>query len=152
MQVRKAVIEDIETIVSIEESALQTSLGMLFFRQEFLTNPFANYYLVEDQGVGIGYIGIRVVDDHGEILNFAVYKEKQRLGYGKYLFEHVLKEMFSLGVMSMSLEVRKSNQVAIGFYQQYGFVESYLRPNYYQNEDAVVYIKEFNDDYISHWK
>jgi ribosomal-protein-alanine N-acetyltransferase len=58
--------------------------------------------------------------------------------------------MLPLGVMSMSLEVRKSNQVAIGFYQQYGFVESYLRPNYYQNEDAVVYIKEFKDDYISH--
>lgn len=152
MQVRKASLGDIETIVSIEESALHTSLGVPFFKQEFLTNPFANYYIVEDQGVSIGYIGIRVVDDHGEILNFAVYKEKQRQGYGKFLFEYVLKEMLSLGVMSMSLEVRKSNQGAIGFYQQYGFVESYLRPNYYQNEDAVVYIKEFKDDYISHWK
>jgi hypothetical protein len=51
MQVRKALLEDVETIVFIEESALQTSLGMPFFRQEFLTNPFANYYLIEDQGV-----------------------------------------------------------------------------------------------------
>lgn len=149
MHVRKAKTEDAELIASIEQSALDASLGIPFLRQELLTNPFANYYIIEKNEVGIGYIGIRVVDDHGEILNFAVYKEKQRQGYGKYLFEFVLKEMLNLGVTSMSLEVRKSNEVAIHFYEQYGFMKSHLRPNYYQDEDAVVYIKEFNHDYIS---
>ena len=149
MQVRKATFEDAEIITAIEQSALDETLGIPFLRQELLTNPFANYYIVEEDGVSIGYIGIRVVDDHGEILNFAVYKEKQRQGYGRFLFESVLKEMFHVGVTSMSLEVRKSNHIAISFYQQYGFVESYLRPNYYKDEDAIVYIKEFNHDYIS---
>ena len=152
MQVRKARDIDAEIISSIEQSALNESLGIPFLRQELLTNPFANYYIVEKNEVGIGYIGVRVVDDHGEIMNFAVYKEKQRQGYGTFLFEYVLKEMLSLGVTSMSLEVRKSNVKAIRFYEKYGFTKSYLRPNYYSDEDAVVYIKEFNHDYISDWK
>jgi [ribosomal protein S18]-alanine N-acetyltransferase len=149
MVVRKATVRDVELIDAIEQSALDETLGIPFLKQELLTNPFANYYIVEKNEVGIGYIGIRVVDDHGEILNFAVYKEKQRQGYGKFLFEHVLKEMLSLGVSSMSLEVKKSNYHAIAFYEQYGFIQSHLRPNYYKNEDAIVYIKEFLYDYIS---
>lgn len=152
MIVRKATVGDVELIDAIEQSALDETLGIPFLRQELVSNPFANYYIVEKNEVGIGYIGIRVVDDHGEIINFAVYKEKQRQGYGTFLFEYILKEMLSLGVTSMSLEVRKSNTKAISFYEKYGFTQSYLRPNYYSDEDAVVYIKEFNNDYISDWK
>ena len=151
MHVRLATKDDAEIIKHIELSALDQSLGTSFLIEELSKNPFANYFIVENnEQVAVGYMGVRIVDDHAEIMNFAIYKPEQRKGYGTFLLEYVLAFSFQHGVRGMSLEVRKSNTLAQYMYEKYGFIASRLRPNYYENEDAVVYFKEFDDDYFSH--
>ena len=95
-------------------------------------------------------MGVRIVDYHAEVMNFAIYKQEQNKGYGTHLLEHVLAYVTSLGVRGMSLEVRKSNTLAQYIYEKYGFTASRLRPNYYLDEDAIVYFKEFDDDHYSY--
>ena len=147
MQIRKATSNDIAAIELIEEDALGTSLGKQFLTNELNNNPFANYFIVEIKKTPVGYIGIRIVDDHAEIINVAVLSAYQNQGYGTFLFEEVLTLMTQYGVRGMSLEVRRSNERAIRFYQKFGFEQTRLRPNYYQNEDALVFFKEFEHDY-----
>jgi ribosomal-protein-alanine N-acetyltransferase len=151
MYVRVAKKEDADIIKHIELSALDQSLGTSFLIEELSKNPFANYFLIySDSDVPVGYMGVRIVDDHAEVMNFAIYKDEQNKGYGTHLLEHVLAYVTSLGVRGMSLEVRKSNTLAQYIYEKYGFVASRLRPNYYLDEDAIVYFKEFNDDHYSY--
>jgi ribosomal-protein-alanine N-acetyltransferase len=151
MQIRRATIEDVDAIKLIELSALSQSFGKSFLEEEVQRNPFANYFVIEkEEGKVIGYMGLRIVDDHAEVMNFAVYKSEQNKGYGTQLMEYVLQYVMEQGVRGMSLEVRKSNEVARRMYSKYGFVASRLRPNYYKDEDGIVYFKEFVDDHISY--
>lgn len=151
MYVRLAKKEDADIIKHIELSALDQSLGTSFLIEELSKNPFANYFLIfTDADVPVGYMGVRIVDDHAEVMNFAIYKEQQNKGYGTHLLEHVLTYVSTQGVRGMSLEVRKSNTLAQYIYEKYGFVASRLRPNYYTDEDAIVYFKEFDDDHYSY--
>ncbi|HEX7597469.1 MAG TPA: ribosomal-protein-alanine N-acetyltransferase, partial [Polyangia bacterium] len=41
---------------------------------------------------------------------------------------------------SVELEVRRSNEAALGLYRRFGFVEVGMRPRYYEDndEDAIV--------------
>ena len=45
----------------------------------------------------------------------------------------------------LTLEVRASNNAAIGLYEKHGFHRAGLRPGYYQKpkEDAVIMTREF---------
>ena len=45
-----------------------------------------------------------------------------------------------MGITAFTLEVRKSNQVAIHVYEKLGFVSVGIRPNFYEKpqEDAVI--------------
>ena len=45
-----------------------------------------------------------------------------------------------MGAASYTLEVRASNQAAIGLYEKFGFVKAGVRPHYYEagGEDAVI--------------
>jgi ribosomal-protein-alanine N-acetyltransferase len=94
-------------------------------------------------------MGVRIVDDHAEVMNFAILKSEQGKGFGTKLLEYVLSFVYQHGVRAMSLEVRKSNTLAQYIYEKYGFEASYMRPKYYNDEDAIVYFKEFTDDYFS---
>lgn len=151
MHIRLATKDDAEAIKHIELSAFDQSLGTSFLIEELSKNPFANYFLLESEDkVALGYMGVRIVDDHAEVMNFAILKTEQGKGHGTKLLEHVLAFVFKHGVRSMSLEVRKSNTLAQYIYEKYGFEASYMRPKYYNDEDAIVYFKEFTDDYFSH--
>lgn len=46
-------------------------------------------------------------------------------------------------VNNTTLEVRKSNSSAINFYKKNGFKEAAIRKNYYEDEDAILMIKEY---------
>jgi [ribosomal protein S18]-alanine N-acetyltransferase len=84
-------------------------------------------------------IGRRVADE-AEVLNLAVREESRGEGEGKRLLERLLKEYTVAGVSRVFLEVRESNEGAIGFYQHRGFRVIGTRKDYYQDpkESALV--------------
>lgn len=79
------------------------------------------------------------VDNKMELLKIAVSKDYQKQGYAKQILSKIANDMRDLGAKGMLLEVRKSNEQAIDFYETLGSKILTTRKNYYSDgEDAVI--------------
>lgn len=79
-------------------------------------------------------VGFLTFKRHGrniEIYNLGVSEDFRRMKIGT-------KMLSSISAFNASLEVRETNQVAIDFYLSQGFFKSFIRKNYYGNENALV--------------
>lgn len=92
----------------------------------------------------IGYIFIYYNQDYLEIINIVVEKQMQRKGYGKLLLNTALRLAIKKGILEIMLEVRATNNSAIAFYKNFGFIQTGIRKKYYSNtnEDALIYSKQ----------
>ncbi|MBE0701120.1 MAG: ribosomal protein S18-alanine N-acetyltransferase [Acholeplasmataceae bacterium] len=140
--IRKAKPSDLFEIVKMENKVFKQSLGQTFLLEELTNNPFAHYFVMELNQQVIGYIGLRIVDQDAEMMNFIVDPMYQHQGYGLKLLTHTLIYLKEKGVKTWMLEVRKNNEIAKHLYQKFGFQKSHIRKKYYDNEDAIVYMKE----------
>ncbi len=98
------------------------------------------------EGKVIGFIGISTVLDEAELNNIAVDDKYLRRGVATMLFDSAVKELEKRGVTLVMLEVRKSNEKAIRFYEKHGFVKVGERKNYYDApvEDAILFNAKIN--------
>lgn len=89
-----------------------------------------------------------VVGEEIEILNIVVDRRRRREGIGHGLLTDCLEAARNEGVRTCLLEVRESNEAAIGLYRRSGFCVSYRRRMYYQDptEDAVVMTRRLMDE------
>lgn len=142
--IRKATLNDVCTISALEKDVLGESLGESFLYDELALNPFSHYFVYEKNGQIIAYVGFRAIDSQAEMLNFVVSIDNQNQGIGSKLMSFVLDYLDNLQVKTISLEVRESNKKAQFFYHKFGFSFSHIRPHYYRNEDAHIYIREVN--------
>lgn len=100
-------------------------------------NP--SFYLVgEIDGRVVGYAGLWRILDEGHITNVAVHPDYRRRHVGELLVANLLKKSLERGMRAFTLEVRVSNEAALGLYQKFGFAVAGRRKNYYQTEDAFV--------------
>jgi [ribosomal protein S18]-alanine N-acetyltransferase len=88
----------------------------------------------------VGFFLARAIYDNLEILKIGVCPEFQRMGIGTQLIEASYSEGIQRGCSRCFLEVRKSNQKAIQFYNSHNFRIAGTRLNYYSDpvEDAWV--------------
>lgn len=86
------------------------------------------------------YCSFYCVAGEGEIVNIAVVPALRRKGWGRALLAAVLQIAAEMGIHQMFLEVRRSNEAAIGLYESFGFERTGVRPRYYPDtkEDALV--------------
>jgi len=105
-----------------------------------LSNKFARYVIAVKDDVVIGYGGMWVILDESHVTNIAVHPEYRGIGAGALIVEALLDVCRYEKATSITLEVRKSNEVAQSLYKRYGFVEEGVRKNYYEDnrEDAVI--------------
>jgi len=98
--------------------------------------------VAEDATTGqvAGFAVARLTPPEGELETIAVAAEFQRRGEARQLFLALADEMRGERVRDVLLEVRESNQQALGLYRALGFVEVGRRPRYYADpvEDAVL--------------
>ena len=139
---RKAKTSDIHQIVSLEKRVLGQSLGEAFLLQEIENNPQSIYWVCEINHEIVGYIGFRFTDEKAEMMNFVVSERFQGKGIGTTLMEEAEQSLKAAKVKTIILEVRKSNEKAQRFYQRQAFEYLLTRKNYYDHEDAYVYLKE----------
>ena len=94
----------------------------------------------DEEIVGHGIVSCGAGEAH--LLNVCITRDRQGQGYGHILLQGLLDELRQLKTQTVFLEVRVSNVPAIRLYEQAGFVEVGLRPNYYPaaqgHEDACV--------------
>ena len=108
--------------------------------QSELDAPLAQYFIYEEDGQVLGYIGTRMIFDTCEIANVAVDPAHRRKGIAQTLYRALEEECRQKGILQLDLEVRESNLGAQAFYRVCGFDVAGKRRNYYESprEDAIL--------------
>ena len=88
----------------------------------------------------VGYLGCYCIAGTGEITNVAVKESHRRKGIGGMLLEKLYEEGAALETKEFFLEVRESNEAAIGLYSYQGFIKEGIRKNFYEKpvENAII--------------
>jgi ribosomal-protein-alanine N-acetyltransferase len=109
-----------------------------------LNNPLSLWLVALDGATVAGYVGSQSVLDGADVMNIAVHPDYRRQGIARELVTGLADALAEKGVKSLALEVRQSNAPAIALYEQLGFQQVGLRPNYYRNprENALILRKE----------
>ena len=88
----------------------------------------------------IGYVGAYCVLDECYLANLAVREKWRNRGVGRVLLKRMLQEATLRNLAFVTLEVRKSNILAIRLYKACGFEEVGARKDFYSwpQEDAIL--------------
>ena len=110
-----------------------------------LNNPLSTWLVAIEDGVVCGYVGSQSVLDGADMMNIAVHPDYRKQGIAYNLVDKLIGLLKAKNVISLSLEVRVSNENAISLYHKMGFEVIGRRPGYYRNprEDAYIMRKEF---------
>ncbi|WP_072742613.1 ribosomal protein S18-alanine N-acetyltransferase [Sporanaerobacter acetigenes] len=138
--VRPMLEKDIDEVLDIEKTSFATPWPKEAFTLEITKNMLAKYVVAEIQGKVVGYGGIWLIIDEGHVTNIAVHEKYRGLGVGNKIMEGLIDICRDRNIVAMTLEVRKTNEVAKSLYDKYGFKEYGIRPGYYSdnNEDAII--------------
>ncbi len=139
MILREMLVGDLDQVMKIEESLFAvpwTREGYF----TFLTRENSMFLVVEEKGEILGYCGLLMVLDEGDVTNVAVRGDRQREGIGNFLMESLIRLSREQGIRMIHLEVRAGNETAIRLYERLGFVRDGLRKAYYTDpvEDAIL--------------
>ena len=88
----------------------------------------------------VGYIGMYLSFDEGDITNVVVSPAHRKKGYGEALVSKAKELAKEKQLEMILLEVRVSNAPAISLYKKMGFEELGIRKNFYEHpvEDAII--------------
>lgn len=86
-----------------------------------------------------GVIAMRLAGEQSELDRVLVTPPARRQGIGRRLVTAGMADAYRSGAAEMILEVRESNQAAVGLYGSLGFVPLRSRPDYYgPGSDATI--------------
>lgn len=138
----KADSSHIKKIAEIERECIPDGWSEKAFRDALCSENSLIFAAVCD-GETIGFLNGSFVLDEAELLNIAVSAEYRRNGAASELLGRFERELLSLEVKTVFLEVREKNTFAIRFYAKYGYTQNGLRKNYYcsPTDNAVLMAK-----------
>ena len=139
MILREMLIDDLEQVMEIERELFHVHWTREGFFT-FLTREDAMFLVVEEKEQILGYCGLLMVLDEGDITNVAVRRDRQKEGIGNFLMESLIRLAAERGVTTIHLEVRVGNDRAIRLYERNGFTRDGIRKGYYSDpiEDALL--------------
>lgn len=132
-------INDLEEAYEIEVSTNPSPWSIDNFKSSF---EVGHHGLVckEDKKM-LGFLIFSPIKPEAHLLSIAVIETQQYKGIGSVLLKSMISQCKAMGINQVFLEVRASNEKAIGFYQKYGFKKDAIRENYYSGdipEDALL--------------
>jgi ribosomal-protein-alanine N-acetyltransferase len=83
------------------------------------------------EGPPCGFVIVREVAGEAEIITIATDPSKRRLGIGRALMNHAIRQMHGDRVARLFLEVSEDNQTALPLYRSLGFRQVGVRKGYY---------------------
>jgi [ribosomal protein S18]-alanine N-acetyltransferase len=136
--VRPLAYPDLPQVIAIERRAFPTPWSLAMFVLELSKPSGICLAAVRDQEL-VGYMICSRYETVWHVMNVAVDVEQQRHGVASALLSE-LYERVADPQARYTLEVRRSNYVAIHLYEREGFRAAGLRRRYYQDngEDALV--------------
>lgn len=139
MILREMLTEDLPQVMEIERDLFSVPWTQEGFFT-FLVRDDTMFLVVEEKGEILGYCGLILVLDEGDITNVAVRRERQKEGIGAFLMQSLIRLAAERGIVTIHLEVRQGNAGAIRLYERTGFVRDGMRKRYYTDpvEDALL--------------
>jgi ribosomal-protein-alanine N-acetyltransferase len=131
---------DVDAVVKVEQETFTTPWSRAAFEAETSDNELAYYLVVDDSGTIAGYAGMWLIIDEAHVTNIAMLAAYRGAGLGEKLVRALMELARERGAVSMTLEVRVSNEKAQSLYAKLGFVPRGKRRNYYTDnrEDALI--------------
>ncbi|ELK45814.1 ribosomal protein S18-alanine N-acetyltransferase [Halobacillus sp. ACCC02827] len=138
--IRQMTPADVEGVMEVEKISFPVPWSEETFQKEMDDNPYAHYYVVEEEGRIIGYCGLWLIIDEAHVTNIAIHPDYRGQKHGENLFRHTCEQAIEHGAIQLSLEVRVSNTAAQHMYRKFGLVPGGIRKRYYSDngEDALV--------------
>ena len=139
MKIREMEVTDMEQVMAIEQALFSVpwSENGLF---SFLLRQDALFLVAEEKESILGFCGILMALDEGDIVKIGVMPERQGQRIGTKLLDALIRKAGEKGVSSIYLEVRASNQAAVHLYRSFGFQQTGIRKDYYEHprEDGIT--------------
>lgn len=138
---------DVDAVHEIETACFKTPWSKDSFLHEVTENQCARYVVVREDGRAIAYAGVWFIIDEGHVTNIAVHPDRRGMGYGEMVTKAMIQLAADSGMNVMTLEVRRSNEIAQKLYHKLGFIDVGYRKKYYENtEDALIMFLEHMPD------
>jgi [ribosomal protein S18]-alanine N-acetyltransferase len=145
LTIRHMQLDDLDAVHTIDVLSFSLPWPERSFRFELLDNPNSRQWVAEVIGEDgrprlAGVIVVWMIVDEAHIGTIAVHPDLRRMGIGRKLLETALDAARQAGMLTVFLEVRRSNRAAQELYKQYGFQVTGIRLRYYQDtgEDALL--------------
>lgn len=145
MELIKAKIEDIQTLLEIEKTAKGLRVYSGYFNKEEIDEWIKNesIYIIENNSVVVGSISYEVKDrDHVCISGLVIKPEFQRQRLARQAMELLLDKL--RGFKKLSLEVHPNNHAA-KLYKSFGFVVESRKENYFGDGEPRLIMVKTND-------
>jgi [ribosomal protein S18]-alanine N-acetyltransferase len=142
IEIRRLSYPDLPQVIAIERRVFPTPWSLAMFVLELSKQSGVCLAAMEPSAGGrrlIGYLICSRYETVWHVMNIAVDADRQSRGVASALLAE-LYERVDDETARYTLEVRRSNRLAIGLYEREGFRAAGLRRRYYQDngEDALV--------------
>jgi ribosomal-protein-alanine N-acetyltransferase len=138
VNIRELAYSDLPRVIAIERRAFPTPWSLAMFVLELSKSSGICLAALHDRRL-VGYLICSRYDTVWHVMNVAVDVERQHRGVASALLAELYERVADAGAR-FTLEVRRSNDVAIHLYEREGFRAAGLRRRYYQDngEDALI--------------
>jgi ribosomal-protein-alanine N-acetyltransferase len=139
VEIRRLELGDLSAIEAIEQRAYPTPWSRSMFASE-LAKPTSICLGAFEGDRLVGYVINSRYVDAWHVMNVAVDPDRQRRGIATALLEKLFELTRDDERRGYTLEVRVSNEDAIGLYEKLGFESRGVRRGYYTDnrEDALI--------------
>jgi ribosomal-protein-alanine N-acetyltransferase len=143
LELRPMVVDDVDDVHALERAVFPHPWSRANF-MDSLSSGYDAWVLREpDDGALAGYFLVMYAVDEAHLLDVAVSAERQGSGLGRFLLDRIATRSRAMGMTSVLLEVRPSNERALQVYGRYGYLQIGRRKGYYpahegKREDAIV--------------
>jgi ribosomal-protein-alanine N-acetyltransferase len=143
LALRPMAVDDVDEVHALECSVFPHPWS----RGNFMDSLASGYdaWVLREEGSGqlAGYFLLMYALDEAHLLDVAVAGARHGAGLGHMLLDRIAARARSMGMESILLEVRPSNERALHVYHRYGYAEIGRRKGYYpahegRREDAIV--------------
>ncbi|MDR1697915.1 MAG: tRNA (adenosine(37)-N6)-threonylcarbamoyltransferase complex dimerization subunit type 1 TsaB [Erysipelotrichaceae bacterium] len=134
--------EKLEIAVFLDELERQEFIEApkIAFYQNNLYSEFVQVILIKmDQRI-VGYISFLNTFESASIIRIFILKAYRKLGLATRLLEEFHTYLKNSGVLTVTLEVRVSNQNALKLYRNFKYEEITVKMAYYDDGEAAIYM------------
>ena len=145
MIIRKVSKEDFEQVYEIEQSCFKDPYPRKHLEYEFFENPVNVILVAEEDDKVVGFIDFMITFNSATIVQIAVIPEYRNRKIATLLLkemENTFPKDIEDVVENVTLEVRKSNEIAVNLYKKNGYETIVEKKHYYPDgEDAIYMVK-----------